>query len=278
MTETLPSQVVKRETDGEGFPSAIPDRSGADTSSFPGTIVADADRIAAAVEVGPLDMTITACPGWDLRHLAVHLGSVHRWATAAIALGAPPPAGAVIAPSAEVDAHGLAAWLRDGATELADALEDMEPGAPTWHPFPLEQFAWVWGRRQLVETMLHRWDAETAIGFTSTLRTDLAIVGLHEYLELGVRRVVLGNSLAFPSASLHIHCTDDDRAEGAGEWLLRNDGGDYVLSTEHAKGDAAIRGRAEDVLLVFMGRRDRGVLDIVGDEAAATAWLDLPDW
>ncbi len=283
MSEKLPSPFVKRETDDTSdsepsHPAGIPDRSDADPTSFPATVVSDADRIAASLEIGPLEMPIAACPGWDLRRLAVHTGSVHRWAAAAIRAGSPPPPGTVVTPSDEVDAIELGAWLRDGAGELADVLEDAEPGAPTWHPFPLDQRAWVWNRRMLIETMVHRWDAESSIGSTSTFRTDLAIVGLHEYLELGIRRVVLGADIAYPEPSLHIHCTDDDRADGAGEWLLRTAEGEYVLTTEHAKGDAAIRGSAEDILLVLTGRRDRSALDVVGDTAAADAWLDLPPW
>ena len=109
-------------------------------------------------------------------------------------------------------------------------------------------------------------------------RTDLAVEGIHECLEVGYLRSTKRDDLSFPTSSLHIHCTDDDLEAGSGEWLLRVVDGDYVLTTEHAKGDAAIRGRAEDVLLALMERRDVSTLDIVGDPEAADAWLALPAW
>lgn len=243
--------------------------------SYVASVASDADRMAAAWDVGPASAGVAACPGWSLTDLLTHTGAVHRWATDAIRTGARPETGLDAAPSAGED---LGAWLRAGAHELCDALDDVEPGAATWHPFPAPREHWVWARRQAMETMLHRFDAETAVGSTSTLRTDLAVVGIHECLEVGYVRSTKRDGLEFPSQSLHIHCTDDDLDAGAGEWLLRVVDGDYVLTTEHAKGDAAIRGRAEDVLLALMERRDTSVLDVIGDERAAAAWLALPAW
>ncbi|MEL6891644.1 MAG: maleylpyruvate isomerase family mycothiol-dependent enzyme [Actinomycetota bacterium] len=247
----------------------------ADAATYLASITADADRIAAAWEVGPPSAPVTACPGWTLRDLLVHTGAVHRWATHAIVHASPPDGGLSSAPD---DGAELGVWLREGANALVDALDDLDPDGETWHPFPIERRGWVWARRQAIETMLHRFDAETAVGSTSTLRPDLAVVGVHECLEVGYPRATTRDGLSYPGASLHIHCTDDELPAGWGEWLLRVVGGDYVLTTEHAKGDAALRGRAEDVLLVLMGRRDRDVLDVVGDDAAAAAWLELPAW
>ncbi|MEM1333782.1 MAG: maleylpyruvate isomerase N-terminal domain-containing protein, partial [Actinomycetota bacterium] len=236
---------------------------------------ADADRIAAAWEIGPPTSTVAACPGWDLEQLLLHTGAVHRWATEAIRTASAPGPELDTRPAGSTD---LAVWIRDGAAALCDVLETTAPDAPTWHPFPAPLEHWVWGRRQAMETMLHRFDAETAVGSTSTFRTDLAVIGVHECFEVGYLRSTDRDGLPFPTSSLHVHCTDDDLEPGAGEWLLRLVEGEYVLTTEHAKGDAALRGRAEDVLLVLMGRRDRSVLDVVGDPAAADAWLALPAW
>jgi predicted lipid carrier protein YhbT len=75
---------------------------------------------------------------------------------------------------------------------------------------------------------------------------------------------------------LHIHCTDV-----AGEWLVVPDGEGFALTREHAKGDAAIRGAAADVLLALWGRRGVAAalggaeLDVVGDASVAEAWLSI---
>ncbi len=39
---------------------------------------ADSARFIDLLEAGPLDAPVAACPGWDLRGLATHLGGVHR--------------------------------------------------------------------------------------------------------------------------------------------------------------------------------------------------------
>lgn len=245
------------------------------TDEYLAAILADADRIAAAYEVGPASSPVAACPGWSLLDLVTHVGAVHRWATEAIATAAT-PAGRIDATPGDDDPG---AWLRAGAGALIDALDAVDPAASAWHPFPGPKRQWFWSRRMAVETMLHRVDAEVTVGSASTLRTDLAIVGLHEVFTSGYPRTTTRESLAYPSSTLHIHCTDDDRQPGWGEWLIRFDGSDgYVVTTEHAKGDAAIRSDAGPLLLALMHRGDRGALDIVGDPEAAEAWLALPAW
>jgi hypothetical protein len=56
---------------------------------------------------------------------------------------------------------------------------------------------------------------------------------------------------------VHIHCTDT-----SGEWLVHADG---RVEPIHAKGDAAIRGTASDILLGLYDRIPLGDLDLIGD-------------
>ncbi len=226
----------------------------------------DADRIAIAVERGSLDAPVAACPGWDLRDLVVPTGMVHRWAAHAIEHGAPSPGERE--PGADED---LANWMRAGAASLADTLAAADPDGDTWHPFPVERTNWVWGRRQAQETAVHRWDAETAAFGSSTLDADQAAEGLHEFFELVLPRVFVREQVAPPGSSLHVHCTDV-----AGEWLVWGDGDGYGMVAEHRKGDAALRGPAETLLLVMMGRASVEQADVVGDRAVVDEWLGLP--
>jgi hypothetical protein len=65
--------------------------------------------------------------------------------------------------------------------------------------------------------------------------------------------------------SVHLHCTDVD-----GEWLLTADAdGTDVVTREHAKGDAAMRGPAHDLLLVLWRRQSLDTIDVIGDRAVA---------
>ena len=247
----------------------------------------DTARLAACLETGDLDAPVAACPGWDLRRLAVHVGGVHRWATTAIQ-EAGPPSGRGDRPDEDIDGAQLAAWLRVGGDVLADVLAATHSESPTWHPFPAEQIAWIWSRRLMIETALHRWDAETAVhepsvhetsvSEPSTIHPAVAAVGIGEYFHLGVPRILESAGLPVPAPSLHLHCTDDSLPDGAGEWIVENDDGQYRVEAEHRHGDAALRGRSDQILLVLHGRADRSTLDIVGDSDAAAAWLDLPGW
>lgn len=244
--------------------------------SYLAAIRDDARRTAACLESGDLAAPIAGCPDWDLRTLAVHLGSVHRWATQAIQQRCAPTMNGASTPAPETTGAELAAWLRLGSEILADVLATTPLQSDTWHPFPLEQKAWVWSRRQTHETAVHRWDAEMATLGSSTFDPAVAADGLHEFFEMLLPRTLVREGATAPDVSLHVHCTDDGLTEGAGEWILWGENGVYRMEAVHRKGDAALRGTAADLLLAVMGRTDSGNLDIVGDSEAVTAWLALP--
>jgi hypothetical protein len=75
-------------------------------------------------------------------------------------------------------------------------------------------------------------------------------------------------------ATIHIHCTDDGLAEGTGEWLLRLVDGGAEVERAHAKGDAALRGPASDLLLAVWHRLPLDRIDVVGDASRAQQVLD----
>jgi uncharacterized protein (TIGR03083 family) len=238
----------------------------------------DAERIATCAEAADLRASVAGCPGWNVRDLVAHVGFIHRWATHALNSSAPPPPDAIAGADPDATPEELGGWLRIGSQLLVEVLAATPPDADTWHPFPIERKAWVWSRRQMMETAVHRWDAEEATKGSSELTAGLAAVGIGEYLEIGLPRVLKRDNVDPPTASLHVHCTDDGFAGGAGEWVVWSDEGDYRMEAVHRKGDAALRGRAADLLLVLMGRADRATIDVIGDPAAAAAWLDLPGW
>jgi uncharacterized protein (TIGR03083 family) len=158
-----------------------------DMSAHLEVIRADADLMSAAIRTGDSSTTIAACPDWDLSQLAEHTGWVHRWATDALINSRAPDRETDFGPSTDDD---LAVWIVDGATALINAIRATKPDAPTWHPFSLEQQVWVWARRQALETAMHRWDAQTAIGVQAMLDPELSSEGIQEYFEMGLPRVL----------------------------------------------------------------------------------------
>jgi uncharacterized protein (TIGR03083 family) len=234
-------------------------------------IRADVDRFAAAVERGPLEAQVTACPGWDLARLTAHLGGVHRWARQAAIDAAQPPS----PPRPDPDTD-WASWLRDGAAALVATLAAIDLDGPTWHPFPVAKIGRVWPRRQAHETAVHRWDAEAAVGTPSTIDPELASDGIDEYFELVVPRLVVREHIAPAAGSLHVRCTDVP-----GEWVVQRAGDEVQVVRGHERqpvGDAALHGPAEAILLRLWDRQSplAGELEQLGDPTVADAWLSLP--
>ncbi len=226
------------------------------------------DRFVAAVEAGPLDAPVVGCPGWDLRALASHLGGVHRWADHAIHHHEPLTERDA---APEGDTATIVAWLREGASRLVTSLAELDPEGPTWHPFPVAKLGRVWPRRQHHEAYLHAWDAETAVGAATPLEPAVASDAIDEYFEVMLPRLVSREHLTLPASTLHVHCTDTE-----GEWLVWAECATVGLRREHAKGDAALRGSAEALLLRLWGRPvPDDAVEIVGSTEAAAAWLAL---
>jgi uncharacterized protein (TIGR03083 family) len=143
---------------------------------------------------------------------------------------------------------------------------------------------WTWSsqhdiafiiRRMAQETAVHRWDAEDAIGGQYVIPADLAADGIDEFLQFHTMWKAEG---AAPlGGTVHLHTTDVD-----GEWLVGDplpdtDGDSLSFSYEHAKGDAALRGTAETLLLALWRRRTIDDLEVFGDRAVAERLLAHAD-
>ena len=253
---------------------AVPsDRTGdldrTDPLDYLGPLRLELDAFVAALDAGPLSAPIPACPGWDLGRLGVHIAFVHRWAAASVLTAVSPPPETI--PEAPADPDALVAWVRAGGEALIDALSQVPVDAPTWHPFPAPRAAGVWRRRQLQELTVHRWDAQDAIGLDARIDPAVASDGVDEYFSMMLPRRIIRDGGEFPQSSLHVHCTDTP-----GEWLVWSSGSELQMRREHAKGDAALRGTAQALLLSLWGRHHQSlVIDVVGDPLVADAWLAL---
>lgn len=74
--------------------------------------------------------------------------------------------------------------------------------------------------------------------------------------------------------TLHLHATDEGLGP-TGEWTVVHDEDGVSWSHAHGKGDAAVRGRAVDLLLGITRRRTAAEagLEIFGDTAVWDGWL-----
>lgn len=197
----------------------------------------------AAFDPAALAAPVPSCPGWDVATLLGHVGKVHRWGTANVAAAGEAVRWRTIEDPPGGDA--VLAWLADGASAASAALDAVPDDAPAWTWAGPGTAGW-WRRRLAHETVVHRWDAEAASGSPSPVDPAIAVDGLDELLTVFLPR---WGSPADDGATVHLHATDAD-----GEWLITFRGDDTTVDHEHAKGDAAVRGRAEDLLLASWGR------------------------
>lgn len=235
-----------------------------------GQLRSDAARITELV-ASDLSAPVPACPGWSLRDLVEHLGRIHRWAQTAVETGSRPAKDRPRDPAPEA-ADALARWFGNGAMALAKVFDETEPDTPTWTPFGVDApTVSVWTRRQTHETSLHRWDAESAVTSPRPIDAELATDGVDEYLGMILSGLVARRGLAWPTGSVHLHCTD-----APGEWTVELRDGIYVVDREHCKGDAAVRGRAEDLFLLLWGRSvPDDAIEVIGDESVARGWTSI---
>lgn len=211
----------------------------------------EGQAFAECITLGPLDARVPSCTGWTLDDLARHLGRVHGWAGAATTANERPARPVLDWPA---DAPGLSDSFLAGLALLIDAL-DGPADAPAWSFAPGHGTLGFWQRRQLIETAIHRWDADAALGRAGTLNSDVAADGLDELADILVGLRIAEGKLA-PSASVVFEASDGAR------WQLGQ--GPVV---------AEVHGAASDLLLLGWGRldADADVLAWSGDEASGRA-------
>lgn len=212
------------------------------------TLLADADETA----------EVTTCPGWAVRDLAVHLGTVHRWA-AAILLS-----GEVNKRVKSVIIRPLHEWYRGTATAILAAIDAVAASEPIPNFTKTNEVAAFWPRRQLHEVTIHVRDLTLAMGLPdSPVSPELAADGVDELFAVSFRALIARETPPAVSENLRVFATDT--------------GDEWVLSAAHpgelaepgAAWSASISGTASDLYFALWGRLPESVLTVEGDVAAA---------
>lgn len=215
---------------------------------------------------GEMDVPVPTCPDWTVADLVVHMGLVWGWAANTVATKARAPSGK--APDDRSD-HALLAWANGEGTRLVDTLSEADPDADCW-TFGPPRSVRFWFRRQALETVLHAWDAERAVGASPHIGPAIAVDGIDEHLHVMVPRSLRLRPDAWSGQTVHLHCTDTD-----GEWVVRL-GPDGKAETErtHTKADVALRGTAEALWLWCANRAipEELAIERFGEEEIAARW------
>lgn len=228
---------------------------------------AETARLAEVVAGAEPDRPVPRCPDWDLAALARHVGRVHRWATAVVRSGTPVDP-STLPPDAPHEPAALPVWLLDGAAAFAAAAsaEPLDRACWAWGP---DQRARFWARRMAHETLVHRIDAELAAGTgTGPVEPVMAADAIAELFENAPALPWLAD-LRGGGETIHLHATDTP-----GEWLVQLGPDGWSVRAEHAKGDVALRGPAVALLLALLGRRGTAELEVFGDAAVFTRFVD----
>ncbi|MGH2752768.1 MAG: maleylpyruvate isomerase family mycothiol-dependent enzyme [Actinomycetota bacterium] len=205
---------------------------------------------------GNLGAHVPSCPEWSMSDLVGHLGEVQRfWGEMAERGLTDPTESENHDPPEGVD---LVEWFGESTRILLDTLGGIDLGRPMWSWSRIKDTSFV-PRRMAHETAMHRWDAQNAVGDPSPIDSEIAADGIDELLFVWLPAVAPLTEP--PGTSLHLHTTD-----ARGEWMAVLEE-EPVITREHAKGDAAVRGPASDVLLALWGRLPSSSLEIHGDPA-----------
>jgi uncharacterized protein (TIGR03083 family) len=123
-------------------------------------------------------------PGWTMTDLLSHLASVHgRTGITVFELAQER------VPESRLPDHGdVVRWFVEILESMLGALAGADPDALVWG-FGSSGTVGGWERRMVIETGLHRWDADQAVGETSPLRTVVARFGLDEFADLYLPRL-----------------------------------------------------------------------------------------
>jgi uncharacterized protein (TIGR03083 family) len=223
-------------------------------------LAGESDALADAALAAGTEAPVPSCPGWTVADLLLHCIGGDNWARVIVETGSRDAATKEL-PDPTPTGTALVEHYREGAHALLATLAAADPDASVWAFFADHRTVQFWIRRRAQEVTLHRIDAELAAGAITRIDPVFASDGLDEHLTLFAPRFVPG---AAPElrGSVHVHCTDVE-----GEWLAVIGPDGVAVTREHAKGDVAVRGPAEDLLLYISGRRGRDGLEVFGDEA-----------
>lgn len=172
------------------------------------------------------DAVVPQYPTWTMADLVTHIGSVHgRTADVCERL----PAGQIPATQPPNGADACD-WAASELERMLSGLAGADPEADVWTFGPSPRLAF-WSTRMVVETGVHRWDAEGAAGRPEPLLEVVATSGLDEFADLYLPR--LGD---LPTIELHAPALD--------RWWRYGDG----------EPEATVAGSASDLFLRLMSR------------------------
>ncbi len=241
-----------------------------DLNGYLAVLTAEATALAAAADEAGLDAPVPTCPGWTVADLVLHVGEVHRWATAAVAnratkLGEVPSdyRGPLPEPADSI------AWFRSGAVTLRETLATADPSveyAAFLNDPPTPRLLF-WARRQTMETGMHRVDAESALGRCTPFAPDVAVDGIDEFLTGFLPR---SRTPLHADSPLSMQIAPDYSER---RWTVAISPELPVTVRTATDADCLVSGPASDIYLALWNRLPHDRITVTGDADVAAAYL-----
>jgi uncharacterized protein (TIGR03083 family) len=177
---------------------------------------AEVAAMTAAFAAADPDARIAACPDWDVRGLANHVATLHRWVAAALEGPEMPP---FEERPVEGDAAQIAATYAEAGAAMVQRMRELPADHLCWTFDKKNQTAGFWHRRQLHELAVHRWDIDH-----QPMSDDLSADGIDEALDFFLPRMLKAGRATLPDGSLELVSPERTWTLGSGEPAARMEG------------------------------------------------------
>ncbi|WP_369355311.1 maleylpyruvate isomerase family mycothiol-dependent enzyme [Streptomyces sp. cg2] len=250
-------------------------------------------RFAEVVEGVDTKTAVPSCPGWTLTELTQHVGALQRWfCTLLSRLVQEPPRSREVELGLPERVEEYADWVAQGVPAVIAVLRETDPQAAMW-AWGEDQYARFWARRMFFETLVHRVDAERAVGRESDIDPVLAADGVDEFLVnlpyAGLFAPAV-TKLRGNGEVIAFQCLDatGDSGDSGGvgeEWRVRLDpdgfrllpGGSAGTDAGQPGAQVTVRGQAADLLMLLYGRRSyqdqESAIQVSGETALLDRWF-----
>jgi uncharacterized protein (TIGR03083 family) len=237
-----------------------------DTSRFLECLAADYDRMR-SVAGRDLSAPVPSCPGWTVTELVNHLAEVYLHKSECIRLNDfprpwPP----------DFSAEEPVALLDRAYATLVAAFDRHQPADPARTWYEPDQTVGFWIRRMAQESVIHRVDAELALGEPiAPIPADLATDGIDEVLDLFLSYGTRTWAEEFGPLLSEVLGYRVLVRSGGSSWLVTTASqGVEVAPGGDGPADAIVSGEPDAVLLWLWARGGDDIVSIDGSDKAIT--------
>ena len=237
-------------------------------------LIAADGQLLADVAAGHLEDPVPTCPGWTVADLVTHTGEVYHDKITSTLLGRRPEEDEY--PHAPGEGEDLLEWFDGALATLLDTFGSRAPDSHSYTWYDPDQTVGFWERRMAQETVVHRVDAEAAVGMVTSADEQLAIDGIDEALHLFLSYAI-GED---PDEDIDTYAGRSLQVRtGSWAWQVTVDLTDPVDKIPFTRGakpaQATVSAEPSELLLWVWGRRPDSAVTLHGDLAAVSDFREL---